>query len=527
MSAFSRRSFLLTAAAGAGLSVLPRQVRADTGATQVRATRRVIDVNGKAADALGLLQPNGAHGLVAEAGKRFHLQLVNELDEHTLVHWHGLTPPSEQDGVPDLSQPALQGGGNYEYDFVLTRPGTNWMHSHVGLQEQQLLAAPLIVRDPAEAQLDEQEVVILLHDFAFRNPAEIFAELAGGMPGMDHGATTPSAGGMAGMDQSSMGGGSAAPSAGGMAGMDHSAMGGSAAAPSAGGMAGMDQSSMGNGAASTTPAQPHLNDIEFDAYLANDRTLNDPEVVRVEAGGRVRLRIINAAAATNFWLDLGMLTGDLVATDGHSIKPVSGSRFPLAIAQRADIRLQLPGGAGAYPIIAVREGDTPRTGIILATAGASVARIPDRARTPTGPVDLELERRLVAAGDPLAVSAGWPVRRHVVDLTGDMMAFVWGFNGRRFGESTPLPVRQRERVEIALVNRTDMSHPVHLHGHPFQVVAIDNVALNGALRDTVLVPIGGSVTIAFAADNPGHWALHCHNLYHMAAGMMTSLRYEA
>ncbi|HZF36523.1 MAG TPA: multicopper oxidase domain-containing protein, partial [Candidatus Angelobacter sp.] len=64
------------------------------------------------------------------------------------------------------------------------------------------------------------------------------------------------------------------------------------------------------------------------------------------------------------------------------------------------------------------------------------------------------------------------------------------------------------------------------HGHPFQVVAIDDLALGGAMRDTVLVPVGGSVTIAFAADNPGHWAFHCHNLYHMAAGMMTSVRYE-
>ena len=108
-----------------------------------------------------------------------------------------------------------------------------------------------------------------------------------------------------------------------------------------------------------------------------------------------------------------------------------------------------------------------------------------------------------------------------------MMGFVWGFNGLRFGADTPLVVQQGERVEIRLVNRTDMSHPIHLHGHPFQVIAIDGSSFAGALRDTVLVPVGGTVTIAFAADNPGHWAFHCHNLYHMAAGMMTSVRYEA
>jgi len=470
MNRLSRRRFLAAGATAAVASSFARFSRADPGATQLRAARRVIDVNGKAAGVFGLVQPDGRHGIVAEAGQRFHVRLVNELDEHTLVHWHGLTPPSDQDGVPELSQAPLQAGGDHEYDFVLARPGTNWMHSHVGLQEQQLLAAPLIVRDPAEAARDEQEVVILLHDFTFRDPAAIFAELSGGMAGMDHGAIGHDAGPMAGM-------------------------------------------------------QPHLNDVEFDAYLANDRTLSDPEVVQVEAGGFVRLRIINAAASTNFWLDLGALAGELVAVDGHAVMPVQGSRFPLAIAQRADIRLQLPAGAGAYPILAVREGDTPRTGIILATAGAAIARVPDRAETPTGAVGLELERRLVAADDPLAVAEGWPLRRHVLELTGGMMPFVWGFNGRRFGEDTPLAVRQGERVEIRLVNRTDMSHPIHLHGHPFQVVAIDDVPLNGALRDTVLVPIGGSVTIAFAADNPGHWAFHCHNLYHMAAGMMTSVKY--
>src|SRR5262245_217398 len=463
---------------------LARLGRADPGATQLRAARRVIDVNGRAASVFGLIQPDGRQGIVADVGQRFHVRLVNELDEHTLVHWHGLTPPSDQDGVPDLSQPSLKAGTDYEYDFLLARPGTNWMHSHVGLQEQSLLAAPLIVRDPADAARDEQEVVVLLHDFTFRDPAEILAALGGGM-GHHAGDTRKMQG---------------------MPGMDHSATG-----PSA-----------------MTEMQPHahLNDVEFDAYLANDRTLDDPEIVRVEAGGRVRLRIINAASSTNFWLDLGALSGDLVAVDGHDVVPVSGSRFPLAIAQRADIRLQLPPDAGAYPILAVREGDTARTGIILGTAGAAIARVPDRAEMPAVAVDLELERRLAASSGVALGTAERPVRRHIMDLTGDMMRYAWSFDGPRFGQDVPLLVREGERVEIRLANSTDMSHPIHLHGHPFQVIAIDDVAFAGALRDTVLVPIDGSVTVAFIADNPGHWALHCHNLYHMAAGMMTSVRYE-
>jgi FtsP/CotA-like multicopper oxidase with cupredoxin domain len=478
MPMLNRRHVLSAAVAGTAMLLPWSAARSMSNWTSLRATRRVIDVNGRAADVFGLLQPGGMHGLAAAAGDRFHLQLVNELDEHTLIHWHGLTPPSGQDGVPDLSQPALKAGGSYDYDFLLAHPGTNWMHSHVGLQEQRLLAAPLIVRDPAEAHLDEQEVVVLLHDFTFRDPQEIFSALTGGMGAAHHGEAMRAGGGL-----------------------DHAGM-------------------------AAAEGKPHLNDIEFDAYLANDRTLADPEIVRVEPGGRVRLRIINGAAATNFWLDLGTLAGDLIAVDGHPVMPVSGSRFPLAIAQRIDIRLQLPAGAGAYPVLAVREGDTPRTGVVLAAAGAGIARIPGRAKVPAGVVDPGLERQLRAAGDSLSTK-GRPLRSHALELTGSMAGFVWGFNGRRFGEAAPLAVRQGERVEVKLVNRTDMSHPIHLHGHPFQVVAIDDVGRNGAVRDTVLVPIGGSVTIAFNADNPGHWALHCHNIYHMAAGMMTSVKYEA
>ena len=104
----TRRRFLSTAAAAGALLLPPfSAARGSSNWTSLRATRRVIEVHGRAADVFGLLQPDGSHGIVADAGDRFHLQLANELDERTLIHWHGLTPPSMQDGVPDLSQPPL------------------------------------------------------------------------------------------------------------------------------------------------------------------------------------------------------------------------------------------------------------------------------------------------------------------------------------------------------------------------------------------------------------------------------------
>ena len=80
-------------------------------------------------------------------------------------------------------------------------------------------------------------------------------------------------------------------------------------------------------------------------------------------------------------------------------------------------------------------------------------------------------------------------------------------------------------MQLNLVNRTPMSHPMHLHGHPFQVVEIDGARFSGALRDTVLVPPGRRVTVVFEASNPGLWAFHCHLLYHLEAGMFTTFKY--
>lgn len=263
-----------------------------------------------------------------------------------------------------------------------------------------------------------------------------------------------------------------------------------------------------------------LNDVEYDAYLANDRTLDDPEVVRVERGGRVRLRLINGATSTAFHIDLGALDGTVVAADGNPVQPVTGRRFGMVMGQRLDILIRLPAEGGAFPILAQREGERQRTGIVLATPGAAVGKTAGLAGTAAGPVDLSLERRLTAL-EPLAprpADAAFTIR-----LTGGMAPYVWTIDDRPFGEHKPLTVRKGQHVTVTMVNDSPMAHPMHLHGQHFQVTALNGTALAGAVRDTVLVPLNGTVTIAFDADNPGRWPLHCHNLLHMATGMMTEL----
>lgn len=493
---FTRRHLLQGSMGAATIGLLSSvgatSVSAQSAPTRLTVGTRMLEVKRRPARVFGITQESGQRGLVVNSGERFRIKLQNRIADQTVIHWHGLTPPYNQDGVAPISQQLVAAGDDYDYDFPLERPGTNWMHSHHGLQEQQLMAAPLIVRDPTEAGRDAQEVVVILHDFTFRDPNEILAELQRGARSAPHD--------MAAMQSGSGGAG--------MANMP--------------GHAGMNMGNMpARGPVAQRNAPMDVNDVEYDAYLANDRTLDDPQVTRVERGGRVHLRIINAGASTNFWIDLGALTGELIAVDGMPVAPVQGRRFEMAIAQRLDIRLRLPMGQGAYPILARREGARERTGVVLATPNARIARIASTGE-PAGVIGLDLERRLRAA-QPLPDRQ--PDRRLTLNLTGNMEAYRWTLNETAYGQHQPLAVRAGERVELTLRNQTMMSHPMHLHGHHFQVVGIGDARLEGALRDTVNVPMSESVTIAFQANNPGRWALHCHNLYHAAVGMMTELHY--
>lgn len=478
----NRRTFLETlmtgaVAVGAGSFIRPTAGLAQTpeGATptSLSIVSRSIEVKGKDARVFGLLQPDGTHGLRLQAGSQFDVQLANELDDPTIIHWHGLTPPWNLDGVADNPLPLITPSETRRFTFPVGNGGTHWMHAHT-LQEQNLLAAPLIVRTAADLERDEQEVVILLHDFSF-TPAEEL--LAGLKEGGDHGMP-----------------------------MDHSSMG----------QGGMGQMPMG-GTEGMPVAMMDLNDIDYDAYLANDRTLDDPEVVQVERGGRIRLRIINGATATGFTIDTGSVEARVVAVDGMDVEPVPGSAFPISMGQRLDILLSLPQRIGAYPIFALREGAPERAGIILATAGAEVRRLSTSGEAAGPLVGISLEQQLRAAQPLAARSAD---RRLALTLTGQMDGYVWGIDG-----ADDLRARRGERIEISMRNMSMMSHPMHLHGHHFQVTNINGSDISGAVRDTVLVPPMGMVTIAFDADNPGNWPLHCHHLYHMATGMMAHVAY--
>lgn len=269
-------------------------------------------------------------------------------------------------------------------------------------------------------------------------------------------------------------------------------------------------------------SQADVVEVNYDAFLANSKTLDNPDVFEITPGSRVRLRLINASSATNFLINLGQLDGEAIAVDGKGIEPLRSKQFELGISQRIDIVVTIPESGGSFPILAQGEATDMQTGIILSTPGAHPLKLNPKTAQKAGIVTNKQEA-LLHALKPL--SAKKIDRKVNIELGGDMANYVWTLNGQAWPETTPVLVKKDERVEITFKNLTAMTHPMHLHGHVFQVTEIDGKMLNGAMRDSVLVGPWSTIKIQFDADNPGVWPLHCHLLYHQEAGMFTVVRY--
>lgn len=475
----SRRAFVGASLALAGSVTLPRLALAQQSAPRTLvAERRVIDVLGKPANVFGIRAQDGKQGLFLPAGESFLVDLENQIGTETIIHWHGQVPDPAQDGVSDTGYVSpLAADETRSFDFP-ARSGTHWMHSHHGLQEQSLLAAPLVVYTAEDENADMQDETVLLHDFSFRAPDDILSELTGGQSG--------------GHDMHNMSGGAMSMGSGMMmGGMDH-------------GMMSMD-----------------LNDVAYDAFLANDRTLDDPQVIRTESDGRVRLRLINGATSSAFWINLGEAEATVLAVDGNDVEPIVGNRFPMTPAQRLDLLIDMK-GKSVVPVLAQVEGLADRTGVIIAVNGAEIPKISTMAEQVEVPVDLSLEEKLVSRHPLVSRAVDRTIQTMIM---GSMAPYAWNLDNAPWPGRRPLTVSEGERVTLEIMNHSMMAHPMHLHGHHFQVTSLNGRAINGAVRDTVLVPPMATVGISFDADNPGRWLFHCHNLYHMATGMMTEVVY--
>lgn len=412
--------------------------------TVLEVSKKQITVNGKTAT-IYAIEP-----LDLVKRQTFNVRVENKLNIPTAIHWHGLIAPNSQDGAAYITQLPVYPQTSYSYEFLIKQAGTYWMHAHFELQEQNLLAAPLILHDPQEEKLADEEAVIFFSDFSFKSPLEIFENLK-----------------------------------------------------------------------KSPDKKMDLFDVSYDAFLANWHTLSDPYIKTVKPGTKVRLRIINGSSATNFFVSLG-LEGTAIAIDGNRIQPVKGSHFELAAAQRIDVIVTIPQQGGAFPVLAQGQGTNMQTGIILATASATIPQFSEQ--TTIAGALTNSQEHLFEPLTPLEKKT--PDQQFTLELNGNMMDYVWTINNQIWPNITPLVIEEGKRIEITFVNKSEMSHPMHLHGHVFQLTALNGKPLNGPLRDTINVPAHSTATIQFDANNPGIWPLHCHILYHMQAGMMTVVRYN-
>lgn len=259
-------------------------------------------------------------------------------------------------------------------------------------------------------------------------------------------------------------------------------------------------------------------DIAYPLHLFNGRGPHDPETLKAKAGDRIRLRIINAAGDTAYRIGIPGQRLTLTHTDGFPIQHEDVDAVVLGMGERIDA------------ILVVEDGYTPLLALAEGKGQMAYGLVSTGTGTPPAPGKLppELAGRVVDGGqltaDPsVKLDAKSPDRTHEVRLTGGMAKYDWGINGHRYDMADPyanaFDITAGERVEVKFVNETEMWHPMHIHGHTFQV---GNV---GARKDTVIVRPGHTLTVYFDADNPGQWLMHCHNAYHAERGMMGVFSY--
>ena len=459
--------------------------------TILKVVKVPLKVYGRKVERGSIQQPDGTFGYTTSRDAGVDVEIINTLDVPTTVHWHGLIIPNSQDGVPYVTQPPIPPGQSQRIQYPLYQDGTFWMHSHYGLQVQDYVSAPFLVLTPEQEHWADRDVTVMLRDFSFTQADQILENLTAG----DHGGGTEMAMKMADFAWKQ---------------------------PRDVLVQGWDDSRQRFEWRNERQAvkQP---DIVYDALLANDRTLDDPEVIDVRPGETVVLRMIAASSFVSWFVDLGDLEGTLLRTDANPVEPIEGQVFQLSTAQRLAIRVTLPNEPGIFPILAYGQRSNMRCGVILRTSEEEAPDFPSQTDQWIGRLSFAQERRLRSKTPlpPKSTDNMIPVA-----LTGPGPQYKWSLNQKVYPYRDPFRVRRGERVEIVFTNPSPMAHPMHLHGHEFEIVEINGERLLGATRDTVMVPSGETCTIAFDANQPGIWAFHCHITYHDAHGMFNVVAYE-
>ncbi|MBC9725027.1 multicopper oxidase family protein [Streptomyces sp. TRM68367] len=439
------------------------------------------------------------------AGDTLIAELANQLPNKTAtsIHWHGLALRNDMDGVPPATQGPVRAGGSFTYRFTADAPGTYFFHPHIGVQLDRGLYAPLIVEDPREPLAYDDEWIVVLDDWidgVTGTPDEVFAELKKGMGGA-HGSSGSSS--TEGHDMHGMGD-----------------MDGDAASPSASASSGDMPTKFMLMSAESDLLGGDAGDVKYPYHLINGRIPDAPDVYTGKPGRKVRLRIINAGSDTAYRVALGGHKLTITHTDGFPVQHQQADALLIGMGERYDVLVTL--GDGVFPLVALAEGkDT--SGLALVRTGSG--RAPSNTVRPKELDGMIMAASRLRADDDVRLNSAKSDVTHQVRLTGGMDKYDWAINGKPFDmddpDASPILIEEGQRVRLDFVNDTDMWHPMHLHGHTYQLGS------SGPRKDTSIVLPKKKLSVFFDADNPGQWMLHCHNAYHGEAGMMANVAYRA
>jgi len=481
-------------------------------------------------------------------GTTVTLRVTNRMRVPTSIHWHGILLPFDMDGVPGISFPGIAPGETFTYRFPVRQSGTYWYHAHSRFQEQTGLYGALVI-DPAQGERvrADRDHVVMLNDWADMDPERIFAVLKKRSDyfNLNH-PTVPEFL------------------------SDASKLGPAGA---------LRERAMWNRMRMNPRDLIDVGGFAY-TYLMNGATPAGNWTGLFRPGERVRLRFINGSSNSYFDVRIPGLTMSVVAADGQDVEPVAVDEFRIAAAETYDVIVEPPEDR-AYTIFAqsidrsgfARGTLAPRPGMeaevppldpvpMLTMADMMGAmgqggghamhgvqhggmEMPDavkahHARTEfhNPGVDMRVDfprtnlddpgpglrdngRRVLTYADlhtPGGSLYPEPVTREIeLHLDGSMERFIWSFDGVIFSKAEPIHLRYGEHLRVVLCNDTMMNHPIHLHGMWSEVESPDGEFQ--VRKHTVNVQPAQRVAYRVKADAPGHWAFHCHLLYHMEAGM--------
>lgn len=412
-------------------------------------------------------------------GETVKINLKNELPDPVSIHWHGIRVPNEMDGIPGVTQNAVQPGETFTYEFTVTDPGTYMYHTHqeaVNQMDKGLYGSFIV--EPKEITYDRDYTVML--DEWISNPENSNA-MSGDMAGMDHG---------------------------NMSGMEHGE-----------GSANHEGSGEGMG---------HDMSI-YDVFTMNGKSGDAVEPLKVKEGETVRIRLANIGYMSHS-MHLHGHEFKVVAIDGQELnepQEIKDQLISLAPGERYDIEF-IADNPGEWYLEC--HGDMAGTdGMKALVKYEGNSKSTDQSNQSDSLPIFTFANYGGTKGGEFTLNQNYDVE-YTMELNGNNMDNVFTINGKTFPNNEGLTVNEGNLVKVKLVNNSPegVDHPMHLHGHFFQVLSKNGKPIEGSpiIKDTINLKPGDEYVVAFKADNPGNWLFHCHDLHHATAGMVDVIKYN-